>query len=64
MCPALALEHFLGLTCDPVNGLVQIPCIERYDKIVSVMLETGHDMPAIYRETSKGGLSKHFVGGC
>lgn len=28
VCPALALEHFLGLTCDPVNGLVQIPCIE------------------------------------
>ena len=25
----LALEHFLGLTCDPVNGYVQIPCIER-----------------------------------
>jgi L-serine dehydratase len=24
-----ALEHFLGLTCDPVSGLVQIPCIER-----------------------------------
>lgn len=25
----MALEHFLGLTCDPVCGLVQIPCIER-----------------------------------
>mgnify|MGYP001353415728 len=23
------MEHNLGLTCDPVNGLVQIPCIER-----------------------------------
>lgn len=86
---AMALEHFLGLTCDPVNGLVQIPCIERnaiaanramtaaelsllsdgtrvfnYDKIVKVMLETGHDLPAIYRETSKGGLARHFTGGC
>ncbi len=86
---ALALEHFLGLTCDPVAGLVQVPCIERnavaanraltaaelsllddgkrmfdYDKIVEVMLETGHDLPPIYRETSKGGLAKHFVGGC
>ena len=86
---AMALEHFLGLTCDPVNGLVQIPCIERnaiaanravtaaelslledgnrvfnYDKIVKVMLETGHDLPAIYRETSKGGLARHFIGGC
>ena len=25
----VALEHHLGLTCDPVAGLVQIPCIER-----------------------------------
>jgi len=25
----MALEHSLGLTCDPINGLVQIPCIER-----------------------------------
>ncbi|MGN0768941.1 MAG: L-serine ammonia-lyase, iron-sulfur-dependent, subunit alpha, partial [Christensenellales bacterium] len=25
----ICIEHHLGLTCDPVNGLVQIPCIER-----------------------------------
>lgn len=25
----IAIEHHLGLTCDPVSGLVQIPCIER-----------------------------------
>jgi L-serine dehydratase len=25
----MGLEHNLGLTCDPVNGMVQIPCIER-----------------------------------
>ena len=25
----MALEHHLGLTCDPVRGMVQIPCIER-----------------------------------
>ncbi len=25
----VAMEHHLGLTCDPVKGLVQIPCIER-----------------------------------
>jgi L-serine dehydratase len=25
----IALEHNLGLTCDPIGGLVQIPCIER-----------------------------------
>ena len=26
---AMGMEHFLGLTCDPIAGLVQIPCIER-----------------------------------
>lgn len=26
---SMGMEHFLGLTCDPVMGLVQIPCIER-----------------------------------
>jgi L-serine dehydratase len=26
----IAMEHNLGLTCDPIGGLVQIPCIERY----------------------------------
>ena len=26
---SMGMEHFLGLTCDPVAGLVQIPCIER-----------------------------------
>ena len=86
---SMALEHFLGLTCDPAKGLVQIPCIERnavaanhaiataelsilsdgrrildYDKVVQTMLETGHDLPSLYRETSKGGLAKHFEGGC
>ena len=25
----MGLEHHLGLTCDPICGLVQIPCIER-----------------------------------
>jgi L-serine dehydratase len=25
----IAMEHNLGLTCDPISGLVQIPCIER-----------------------------------
>jgi len=29
MAAEIAMEHHLGLTCDPVNGLVQIPCIER-----------------------------------
>jgi L-serine dehydratase len=25
----MAMEHHLGMTCDPIAGLVQIPCIER-----------------------------------
>ena len=25
----MALEHHLGMTCDPIKGLVQVPCIER-----------------------------------
>jgi len=81
----MALEHNLGLTCDPVAGLVQIPCIERntfaaaqalasaeyalftdgghrisYDDVVYVMRETGHALPSLYRETSRGGLAKAY----
>lgn len=29
MSAEIAMEHHLGLTCDPIGGLVQIPCIER-----------------------------------
>lgn len=79
----MGLEHHLGLTCDPVCGLVQIPCIERnafaaaraldantfsnfsdgkhrvsFDQVVEVMRETGHDLPSLYKETSRGGLAK------
>lgn len=79
----IGLEHFLGLTCDPVMGLVQIPCIERnavaannavaaaemallsdgnhfvaFDTVIKTMLQTGKDMPCLYRETSAGGLSQ------
>lgn len=78
----IGLEHFLGLTCDPVCGLVQIPCIERnalaasravvagemsvlsdgthlvsFDTVIRTMVQTGHDLPSLYRETSTGGLS-------
>lgn len=78
----MGLEHHLGMTCDPVCGLVQIPCIERnayaaaraldaniyasytdglhrvsFDQVVSVMKQTGKDLPSLYKETSEGGLS-------
>lgn len=81
----MGLEHHLGLTCDPVCGLVQVPCIERnayaaaraldcnifsafsdgshlvsYDSVLEVMMQTGKDLPSIYRETSMGGLAKDY----
>ena len=81
----MGLEHHLGMTCDPICGLVQVPCIERnayaaaramdcniystftdgshivsFDRILSVMMQTGRDLPAIYRETSLGGLAAGY----
>lgn len=82
----IGMEHNLGLTCDPIGGLVQIPCIERnamgaikavdasrlallgdgnhlvsLDKVIETMRETGRDMKAKYKETSKGGLAVNVV---
>lgn len=82
----VAMEHHLGLTCDPINGLVQIPCIERnavaamrainalslanfltdmskipFDTVVKTMYETGTHLMSEYRETSEGGLAKHYL---
>ena len=82
----LGLEHHLGLTCDPVCGLVQVPCIERnamasntainavrmamlgdgthivsLDQAIKTMKDTGEDMMAKYKETSKGGLAVNVV---
>ncbi len=82
----IGIEHNLGLTCDPIGGLVQVPCIERnamgsvkainasrmalrgdgthfvsLDKVVATMRETGKDMRARYKETSRGGLAIDIV---
>ncbi|WP_148896260.1 L-serine ammonia-lyase, iron-sulfur-dependent, subunit alpha [Geothermobacter ehrlichii] len=38
----MGLEHHLGLTCDPVGGLVQIPCIERNAHAASRALACCH----------------------
>ena len=67
---SMGMEHCLGLTCDPVCGLVQIPCIERnaiaaaramdaaqFDAVIEAMKQTGHDLPSLYKETSEGGLA-------
>lgn len=78
----IAMEHHLGMTCDPIGGLVQIPCIERnafgaikaiaatslamhgngrhrvaLDEVIETMRQTGADMQASYKETSRGGLA-------
>jgi L-serine dehydratase len=37
----MGLEHHLGLTCDPVCGLVQIPCIERNAYAAARALDAG-----------------------
>jgi L-serine dehydratase len=82
----IGMEHHLGMTCDPVGGLVQIPCIERnafgavkainaaslalhgdgthrvsLDQVVATMYQTGADMHAKYKETSRGGLAVNFT---
>ena len=82
----VAMEHHLGLTCDPIGGLVQIPCIERnavaamrainalslanfltdsrkisFDLVIKVMYETGKNLLSDYRESSLGGLAKHYI---
>jgi len=82
----IGMEHHLGLTCDPVGGLVQIPCIERnavaavkainaarlalhgdghhrvsLDRVIKTMRETGADMKAKYKETSRGGLAVNII---
>lgn len=82
----IGMEHNLGLTCDPIGGLVQIPCIERnamasvkainasrmalgsfedhhisLDKVIATMLQTGRDMMAKYKETSRGGLAVNYT---
>ena len=82
----IGMEHNLGLTCDPIGGLVQVPCIERnamgavkainaarmalrgdgshrvsLDKVIRTMRETGRDMSAKYKETSRGGLALNVI---
>jgi L-serine dehydratase len=82
----IGMEHNLGLTCDPIGGLVQIPCIERnamgavkainaarlalrgdgehmvsLDKVIKTMRDTGADMKAKYKETSRGGLAINVI---
>lgn len=68
-------EHNLGLTCDPVGGLVHVPCIERnaMDSIKALnaarialkgdgqLRNTGVDMHDKYKETARGGLAANII---
>ena len=79
---ALALKNILGLTCDPVAGLVEIPCVKRNsflavhavtaaelalagvtskippDEVVDALVQTGHLMSPLLKESSQAGLAK------
>ena len=46
----MGLEHHLGMTCDPVCGLVQIPCIERNAYAALRALETPTSIPRLPTE--------------
>ena len=66
-----ALKNMLGLACDPVGGLVEVPCVKRnvagvVNAISSAQLalaginsmrRIGNDLPSCLKETSKGGLA-------
>ncbi len=78
---AMVLKNVLGLVCDPVAGLVEVPCAKRnvmgttlalvsaemavagvesvipLDEVISAMDTIGKTLPAILRETGKGGLA-------
>jgi hypothetical protein len=41
------IEHNLGLTCDPIDGLVQVPCIERNALGMWLGRESGHRLQSV-----------------
>jgi L-serine deaminase len=47
----IGLEHNLGLTCDPVGGLVQVPCIER-NAIAAVKAINAAQMALAWRRSA------------
>lgn len=48
----VAMEHHLGLTCDPIGGLVQIPCIER-NAVAAMRAINALSLANFLSETSK-----------
>ena len=55
MAAEIAMEHHLGLTCDPVAGLVQIPCIER-NAMGAIKAITASEL-ALHRDPSDARVS-------
>ncbi|MBO5051493.1 MAG: L-serine ammonia-lyase [Clostridia bacterium] len=53
----VAMEHHLGLTCDPVYGLVQIPCIER-NAVAAMRAINALSLAGFLSETRKISLDK------
>ena len=59
MAAEIAMEHHLGLTCDPVAGLVQIPCIER-NAMGAIKAITASEM-ALHRDPGDARVSLDAV---
>lgn len=56
----IAIEHHLGLTCDPVCGLVQIPCIER-NAVAAMRAINAVSLASFLSDTRKISLDKVIV---
>lgn len=63
----VAMEHHLGLTCDPIGGLVQIPCIER-NAVAAMRAINALSLAKFLTETRKisfdGIVHTMYVTGC
>ena len=67
---ALCMKNTLGLACDPVAGLVEVPCVKRnaifaveaITAVIAAMAEIGRLMPVALKETSDGGLARTETG--
>jgi len=56
----IAIEHHLGLTCDPICGLVQIPCIER-NAVAAMRAINAVNLASFLSSTRKISLDKVIV---
>ena len=53
----IAIEHHLGLTCDPIGGFVQIPCIER-NAVAAMRAINGVNLASFLSDTRKISFDK------